>query len=141
MHWVVECTINVFYLWLIFSTDWHLHIYILYVYFQSMSKGAVSKYGMCANPVILLKWFERCQHWPKCKLVYTLWTGSSCWIMAYMYGLVWCDLFVFFRYTSIGNRNNTVPNPALAIQTKDGQPKYRPAYTLIDPHAERTGRQ
>ncbi|ODM99059.1 putative FAD synthase [Orchesella cincta] len=44
-------------------------------------------------------------------------------------------------YTSIGNRSNTVPNPALAVQSNDGKQDYRPAYTLVDSNAERTGRQ
>ncbi len=43
-------------------------------------------------------------------------------------------------YTSLGNRNNTKPNPKLAFQTPDGKTAYNPAYELADGSYERSGR-
>ena len=43
-------------------------------------------------------------------------------------------------YTSLGSRNNTLPNPNLAFQDNKGQTLYRPAYELKDGSLERAGR-
>ena len=43
-------------------------------------------------------------------------------------------------YTSMGDRNNTVPNPTLAVTATDGTVSYKPAYALEDGNLERHGR-
>ena len=43
-------------------------------------------------------------------------------------------------YTSLGNPDNTQPNPALATTNSTGEVKFQPAYTLQDPGLERQGR-
>jgi len=43
-------------------------------------------------------------------------------------------------YTSLGNRDNTIPNPALSYLTDKGEEKFYPAYMLEDPTLERQGR-
>jgi len=44
------------------------------------------------------------------------------------------------RYTSLGGTNNTIKNPALKIETDNGEEKYEPAYKLKDGSLERMGR-
>lgn len=43
-------------------------------------------------------------------------------------------------YTSLGNQNNTLPNPNLAYNDDKGQTQYKPAYELTDWSLERAGR-
>jgi len=43
-------------------------------------------------------------------------------------------------YTSLGNPDNTIPNPALSYLTDKGEKKFKPAYMLEDPALERQGR-
>ena len=43
-------------------------------------------------------------------------------------------------YTSLGNPDNTKPNPALSFKTDSGDEKYHPAYMLEDASLERQGR-
>ena len=43
-------------------------------------------------------------------------------------------------YTSLGNPDNTRPNPALSYPTEAGEERFRPAYMLEDAALERQGR-
>ena len=43
-------------------------------------------------------------------------------------------------YTSLGNPDNTRPNPALKYQTDSGEERFKPAYLLEDQTLERQGR-
>ena len=43
-------------------------------------------------------------------------------------------------YTSLGNPENTLPNPALVTTNSAGEEMFSPAYTLQDPGLERQGR-
>lgn len=45
-----------------------------------------------------------------------------------------------YRYTSIGSKINTEPNPALAIKSCTGNVTYLPAWHLRDGTQERAGR-
>ena len=44
-------------------------------------------------------------------------------------------------YTSLGNPDNTRPNPALVTTNSAGEEMFGPAYTLQDPGLERQGRR
>ena len=43
-------------------------------------------------------------------------------------------------YTSLGNPDNTKPNPALKYETESGEERFKPAYELQDQSLERQGR-
>ena len=43
-------------------------------------------------------------------------------------------------YTSLGNPDNTKPNPALKYETEAGEERFKPAYLLEDQSLERQGR-
>jgi len=70
-------------------------------------------------------------------------------VLGWSYGQVWRFLrglslpypALYDRgYTSLGNTDNTVPNPALAYTDPMGETRYRPAHLLEDPAMERRGR-
>ena len=46
-----------------------------------------------------------------------------------------------FRYTSLGSRAFTEPNPSLRYLNDQGQIQYKPAYMLVNGMDERTGRK
>ena len=50
------------------------------------------------------------------------------------------SIISLFRYTSIGNIENTVPNPMLETKDAIGRVIYLPAHKLKDEEAERKGR-
>ncbi|XP_021951289.1 FAD synthase isoform X1 [Folsomia candida] len=79
--------------------------------------------------------------WPQVMRVSPLleWRFGDVWKFIRSLTLSYCPLYDR-GYTSIGNRGNTLPNPALAY-TEDGKERYRPAYTLPDCTEERNGRQ
>lgn len=45
-----------------------------------------------------------------------------------------------FRYTSLGNKDNTKPNPLLLNTNNGGSQEYHPAWMLTDDSVERNGR-
>lgn len=63
------------------------------------------------------------------------WNCSNIWEYLLKNHVPYCSLYNF-GYTSIGNMNNTVPNPHLKI----GDNKFLPAYELVDDTLERAGR-
>ena len=63
------------------------------------------------------------------------WTCANVWEYLLKNEVPFCSLYNN-GYTSIGNLNNTVPNPHLRINDDE----YRPAYELLDDKLERAGR-
>lgn len=63
------------------------------------------------------------------------WTYSDVWKFILAMDIPYCSLYDK-GYTSIGEVDNTKPNPALSQGDS-----YAPAYTLTDPTLERAGRQ
>uniref|UniRef100_A0A6B2LGX7 FAD synthase n=1 Tax=Arcella intermedia TaxID=1963864 RepID=A0A6B2LGX7_9EUKA len=61
------------------------------------------------------------------------------WNVIQRFGLSYCKLYDE-GYTSIGETNNTIPNPALQYTDHQGNTKYYPAYMLQDGSKERDGR-
>lgn len=52
------------------------------------------------------------------------------------------NLSIISRYTSIGDKTNTIPNPNLKVVSPDGTVTYLPAYKLVEnaDKLERAGR-
>jgi len=68
------------------------------------------------------------------------WRYHSVWAFIRHYKLPYCSLYDR-GYTSIGQRHNTVPNPALLLDAlPDGTHRFRPAFDLEDETTERAGR-
>lgn len=63
------------------------------------------------------------------------WNCENIWEYLLKNHVPYCSLYNL-GYTSIGNMNNTVPNPHLKISDKE----FRPAYELSDDSLERAGR-
>jgi len=79
--------------------------------------------------------------WPKLMRVNPIltWTYKNIW--AFLRGLCLPYPTLYDKgYTSLGNPDNTIPNPALAFLTDNGEEKFKPAYMLDDPGLERQGR-
>jgi hypothetical protein len=51
----------------------------------------------------------------------------------------YCSLYDM-GYTSLGGTTDTHPNPALKAEAEGERKKFRPAYELMEDHAERLGR-
>jgi len=66
-------------------------------------------------------------------------TYKDIWTFILTYKLSYCKLYDN-GYTSIGEKHNTKPNPALEYVDEDGVRRYRPAYMLQDTSKERDGR-
>jgi len=62
------------------------------------------------------------------------------WSFIQNYNLSYCELYNN-GYTSIGEKHNTAPNPALEYTDVDGVRKFWPAYKLKDGTKERDGRK
>lgn len=77
--------------------------------------------------------------WPKLMRINAMldWTCANVWEYLLWKNVPYCSLYER-GYTSIGNRNNTRPNPHLEIKSCPGT--YQPAYKLIDDSLERAGR-
>lgn len=85
-----------------------------------------------------LKFFEPTDSdWPKLMRINPLldWNHANIWEYLLKNNVPYCSLYNN-GFTSIGNMNNTVPNPHLRL-TDD---QYKPAYELIDDELERAGR-
>lgn len=67
------------------------------------------------------------------------WTYSDVWAFIRRLSLPYCVLYDL-GYTSLGNMENTHPNPQLKQVDKNGIVSYRPAYELSDQDSERAGR-
>jgi len=68
------------------------------------------------------------------------WNYHEIWHFITFFQLPYCALYDH-GYTSIGQKNDTQPNPALAFIDSDGCTKYYPAYKLEDGNKERDGRK
>jgi len=81
------------------------------------------------------------QGWPSVMRVSPIldWSYQQVWTFLRQLSLPYCTLYDR-GYTSVGNRNNTKPNPALRLVDADGKEVYRPAYFLHDCLSERQGR-
>lgn len=66
------------------------------------------------------------------------WDYHAVWKFLRAFELPYCLLYDN-GYTSIGGKNNTLPNPALCL-TCNEHVSYAPAWTLSDPSLERAGR-
>jgi len=79
--------------------------------------------------------------WPSVMRVSPIldWSYQQVWTFLRQLSLPYCTLYDK-GYTSVGNRNNTKPNPALRLVDADGKEVYRPAYFLHDCLSERQGR-
>jgi len=81
--------------------------------------------------------------WPQVMRVCPLleWKYADLWKLLRTFTLPYCSLYDQ-GYTSIGNRDNTVPNQALAYNNDGGEQCFKPAYTLPDSlsQEERCGR-
>jgi len=80
--------------------------------------------------------------WPQVMRVSPMldWTYAQIWQFLRGLTLPYCSLYDR-GYTSIGCQSNTVPNEGLQFTDENGKVQYRPAYTLEDTSAERTGRE
>jgi len=79
--------------------------------------------------------------WPKVMRVNPIlaWSYENIW--AFIRGLSLSYPSLYDQgYTSLGNPDNTIPNPALCYQTEQGEEKFKPAYMLEDASLERKGR-
>jgi len=79
--------------------------------------------------------------WPSVMRVSPIldWSYQQVWTFLRQLSLPYCTLYDK-GYTSVGNRNNTKPNPALRLIDANGKEVYRPAYFLHDCLSERQGR-
>lgn len=64
------------------------------------------------------------------------WTCANIWEYILSHNVPYCTLYNL-GYTSIGNMNNTVPNPHL----KNEDETFKPAFELLDDSLERAGRK
>lgn len=80
--------------------------------------------------------------WPEFMRVNPIlhWTYEDVWLFIRRLHLPYCVLYDR-GYTSLGDRNSTVPNPELKVVDENGKIAYRPAYTLKKNSSERRGRQ
>jgi len=67
------------------------------------------------------------------------WTYSDVWMFIRRLSLPYCVLYDR-GYTSLGNIENTHPNPELKLVDENNIVSYRPAYELSDQDSERAGR-
>jgi len=79
--------------------------------------------------------------WPRVMRVHPIldWSYSQVWRFIRGLSLPYPSLYDE-GYTSLGNPDNTRPNPALSFKTDSGDEKYHPAYMLEDASLERQGR-
>jgi len=79
--------------------------------------------------------------WPKLMRVNPIlaWTYKDIWAFLRGMSLPYPTLYDQ-GYTSLGNPDNTIPNPALSFLTEKGEERFKPAYMLEDPTLERQGR-
>jgi len=79
--------------------------------------------------------------WPKLMRVNPIlaWTYKDIWAFLRGMNLPYPTLYDQ-GYTSLGNPDNTIPNPALSFLTEKGEERFKPAYMLEDPTLERQGR-
>lgn len=79
--------------------------------------------------------------WPELVRVNPLlsWSCDNVWEYLLARQVPYCGLYDR-GYTSLGDRNNTVPNPHLRTIDANGGISYRPAYELKDDRLERAGR-
>ena len=79
--------------------------------------------------------------WPKVIRVNPIlaWTYKDIWAFLRGLSLPYPSLYDQ-GYTSLGNPDNTIPNPALSYLTEHGEKKFKPAHILEDPTLERQGR-
>jgi len=79
--------------------------------------------------------------WPRLMRVNPVlaWTYKDIWAFLRGLSLPYPTLYDH-GYTSLGNPDNTIPNPALAFLAENGDEKFKPAYMLDDPSLERQGR-
>ncbi|XP_017853356.1 FAD synthase [Drosophila busckii] len=71
------------------------------------------------------------------------WSYHDIWHYIHIHNVPYCSLYDR-GYTSIGHRNNTLPNPHLLFDScanKDTPACYKPAWELVDATQERAGRQ
>lgn len=75
--------------------------------------------------------------WPRVMRVNPIleWHYYEIWDYLLRFNVPYCNLYDL-GYTSLGGKNNTVPNDLLLC----GEKKYLPAYKLLDPSQERNGR-
>lgn len=86
-----------------------------------------------------LKSFEETDSdWPKLMRVNPLldWSCANIWEYIMTHNVPYCELYNR-GFTSIGNKNNTVPNPYLKNEDDDS---FKPAFELLDDALERAGR-
>lgn len=79
--------------------------------------------------------------WPQFMRVNPMldWSYQDVWTFIKQLSVPYCTLYDL-GYTSIGNRNNTGPNPNLRYIDNNGVTRYKPAYCLLDDKGEREGR-
>ncbi|XP_023216373.1 FAD synthase-like isoform X2 [Centruroides sculpturatus] len=79
--------------------------------------------------------------WPQFMRVNPLlsWDYEDIWSFLRLLDVPYCSLYDN-GYSSLGNRQNTHPNPLLEEILPDGTSIYKPAYLLHDPKEERKGR-
>lgn len=79
--------------------------------------------------------------WPQFMRVNPMldWSYQDVWTFIQQLSVPYCTLYDL-GYTSIGNRNNTGPNPNLRYIDNNGITRYKPAYCLLDEKVEREGR-
>ena len=79
--------------------------------------------------------------WPRVMRVHPVLDWSYGQVWAFVRGLCLPYPSLYDRgYTSLGNPDNTRPNPALSYTTEAGEERFRPAYMLEDAALERQGR-
>ncbi|XP_054285492.1 FAD synthase-like [Macrosteles quadrilineatus] len=67
------------------------------------------------------------------------WSYQDIWTFLRGIAAPYCSLYDQ-GYTSLGNKDNTRPNPSLLYTDSDGSQKYQPAWMLSDDSVERNGR-
>lgn len=79
--------------------------------------------------------------WPQIMRVFPLldWVYSDIWDYLLTFHVPYCSLYDN-GYTSLGNTNDTFPNPYLRRHDTN-ENKYLPAHKLLDGSKERSGRE